>query len=46
MWCGYGPCKSFAANTGTEGDTEQLAFTALENEVAKEKHDEEEGPQT
>lgn len=29
LWCGYGPCPSYAANTGAEGENEATAYARL-----------------
>ena len=33
VWCGYGPCKSQAANDGASGLTEQEAFEQLQTYI-------------
>lgn len=45
LWCGHGPCPSYAANDGAEGATEAGAFGLLERKIDNEPEPERE-PET
>jgi len=37
IWCGFGPCKSYAAHAGAEGEDNASAMALLESAIDSER---------